>query len=60
MIAVSENIEAFRKLRSNYVTITRPTRVEKAMRESLQEFCEAHPLPEHILSASALTTKAGY
>lgn len=60
VIAVSENIDAFRKLRSNYVTITRPTRKEKAMRESLQEFCDAHPLPEDIPSASAVTTKAGY
>lgn len=59
-IAVSENLETFRKLHSNYVTITRPTRKQKAMRESLQEFCETHPLPASVPSARALTTQAGY
>ena len=59
-LAVSSNLEAFQKVRDNFVTHTRTARKEKAMRESLQEFCEAHPLPDHIPSASALTAQAGY
>jgi hypothetical protein len=53
-LEVSANLAMFQQIRSNFVTHTRATRKEKAMRESLQEFCETHPLPEHIPSASAL------
>ena len=50
-IEVSANLAAFNALRDNFVVHTRATRKEKAMRESLQEFCEAHSLPEQTTSA---------
>jgi hypothetical protein len=59
-IAVSSNLPVFATLRDNFVTHTRATRKEKPMRESLQEYCETHPLPDSVPSASAVTTRAGY
>jgi hypothetical protein len=59
-IEVSANLAVFSTLRDNFVTHTRTTRKEKPMRESLQEFCETHPLPEHISSATFVTTQSGF
>lgn len=59
-LEVSVNLAAFTQIRNNYLTHTCAARKEKPMRETLQEFCETHPLPASIPSASAVTTRHGF
>jgi hypothetical protein len=59
-LAISLNLGAFTTIRNHFLTYTCPARKEKAMRETLQEFCEKNPLPPSVPSASAVTTRCGF
>jgi hypothetical protein len=54
-LAISLNLAAFTTIRNNFLIHTCPARKQKAMRETLQEFCETHHLPASVPSARALT-----